>query len=94
MLDSESAERAEQTSAKIRSKRLCTKRERLHRNCYGLQTLPNKTGMHVSIVIAYSSSLVLILWIITASELMRAAVMYRNALYDACSHIITVNLLE
>jgi hypothetical protein len=31
--------------------------------------------MHVSIVIAYSSSLVLILWIITASELRCVAVM-------------------
>jgi hypothetical protein len=34
-----------------------------------------KTGMHVSIAIAYSSSLVLILRIITASELRCAAVM-------------------
>jgi len=41
MLDSESAERAEQTSAEVRSKRLCTKTERLPRNCYGLQTFPN-----------------------------------------------------
>jgi hypothetical protein len=74
MIDLESAERAEQTSAEVRRKLLGIKTERLHRNRYALQTY--KTGVQVSIFIkVYSSSLVLILWIITALELRCAAVM-------------------
>lgn len=41
MVDSEPAERAEHTSTEVRRKCLCTKTERLHRNCYALQTFPN-----------------------------------------------------